>query len=114
MSHDPTIDELGLPAARVESCSGTACELLVDPIPRPRPEPLAVTVRPELDRVVLVDNGKPNSMAILRRAQHLLRAHGVDVGEEIPTKGSAGVPLDDALLERLAAERGLVLLGVND
>jgi hypothetical protein len=114
MSQEPNLQELDLPARRVESCSDTACELLVDPIPRPRPEPLAVTVRPAVDQVVLVDNGKPNSMAILRRAQELLRARGVDVRQEIPTKGSAGVPLDDELLERLAAERGLVLLGVND
>jgi hypothetical protein len=114
MSQDPDLHELDLPALRVESCSGTACELLVDPIPRPRPDPLSVTVRPEVDQVVLVDNGKPNSMAILRRAQRLLHARGIDVSEDIPTKGSAGVPLDDELLERLAGERGLVLLGVND
>jgi hypothetical protein len=114
MPDDTNLVELGLPAARLESCSGTACELLVDPIPRPRPAPLRVHVRPEVDRVVLVDNGKPNSIAILRGARELLRARGIDVDEEIPVKGSAGVPLDDALLEQLAAERGLVLLGVND
>jgi hypothetical protein len=114
MAEDKERQDLGLPARRVESCSGTACELLVDPIPRPRPEPLAVRVQPEAEYVVLVDNGKPNSMAILRHAQRLLRARGVDVHEEIPAKASAGVPLDDDLLERLASERGLVLLGVND
>ena len=52
------------------------------------------TVRPEVDQVVLFDNGKPNSMAILRRTQALLRARGVDVKEEIRSKPFAGVPVD--------------------
>ena len=103
-----------MPPRRIESCGSASCELLVDPIPRPRPDPLTVRLRPDTDEVVLVDNGKPNSMAILRGAQALLRARGIDVKEEIPSKASAGVPLDDAMLARLAQERGLVLLGVND
>jgi hypothetical protein len=108
------LEQLGLPATRIESCDAVACEILVDPIPRPRSEPLAVRLRPEEARVVLVDNGKPNSMTILRDAQALLRERGIAVADEIPGKPSAGIPMEDDLLEALADERGLVLLGVND
>ena len=108
------LERLGLPATRIESCDGASCEVLVDPIPRPRPEPLTVRTRPAVARVVLVDNGKPNSMAILRDAQALLRERGIDVADDIPGKPSAGIPMEADLLEALAGERGLVLLGVND
>ena len=114
MSEIIDVERLGLPAQRIESCDSTACELLVDPIPRPRPEPLTVRTRPADDRVVLVDNGKPNSMTILRGAQALLRERGIDVRDDIPSKPSAGIPMEADLLESLAHERGLVLLGVND
>ncbi len=114
MTTSKRLEDLDLPSTHIESCSDTTCEILVDPIPRPRPEPLTVKVRPDIEQIVLVDNGKPNSMAILRNAQRILRDRGVDVAEEIPSKGSAGIPLDDTLLDRLAGERGLVLLGVND
>ena len=87
---------------------------LVDPIPRPRSGPFTVRTRPEIDQVVLLDNGKPNSMRILRRTQELLRARGVDVKEEIRSKPFAGVPVDSELLGMLAQERGLLLCGVHD
>ena len=44
----------------------------------------------------------------------MLRERGVEVREDIPGKASAGVPMDDALLDALSHVRGLVLLGVND
>ena len=87
---------------------------LVNPVPRPKSGPFSVKVRPDQRQVALVDNGKPNSMHILRRAQAELRARGVEVKEDIPSKPFAGVPLDDELLGLLAQERGLVLCGVND
>ena len=87
---------------------------LVNPVPRPKSGPFKVNVRPEEVQVALVDNGKPNSMAILRQAQAELRSRGFEVKEEIPSKPFAGVPLDDELLGRLSQERGLVLCGVND
>ncbi len=108
------LEQLGLPATRIESCDGAACEILVDPIPRPRPEPFAVRVRPAEPRVVLVDNGKPSSLTILRDAQVLLRERGIAVADEIRGKPSAGIPMEDDLLAALSGERGLVLLGVND
>jgi hypothetical protein len=114
MTETIDLEQLGLPARRIESCNGALCEVLVDPIPRPRPEPLTVRIRPTVEQVVLVDNGKPNSMAILRGAQVALRERGVDVREDIPSKPSAGVPMEDDLLDALSHERGLVLLGVND
>jgi hypothetical protein len=87
---------------------------MVNPIPRPTSGPFHVKVVPDQRHVVLVDNGKPNSMAILRRAQQELRRRGIEVQEDIPAKPFAGVPMDDQLLGRLSQERGLVLAGVND
>jgi hypothetical protein len=102
------------PAERIASCADLSCEFLVDPIPRPRPLPLAVRIRPDKQQVVFVDSQKPNSMVILRRAQALLRARGVDVCDDIIQKRSAGIPMDDKTLDRLAAQGGLILSGVND
>jgi hypothetical protein len=102
------------PAERIVSCGDVSCEFLVDPIPRPRPEPMTIRLAPEKQRVVLVDSQKPNSLAILRRTQQLLRERGIDVEEEIVRKRSAGVPMDDRTLDRLALEGGLILSGVND
>jgi hypothetical protein len=87
---------------------------MVNPIPRPTSGPIHVKVVPDRRHVVLVDNGKPNSMAILRRAQQELRRRGIDVQEDILAKPFAGVPMDDQLLGLLSQERGLVLAGVND
>jgi hypothetical protein len=114
MAANVDLERLGLPATRIESCDRVACEVLVDPIPRPRPEPFTVRLQPAEPRVVLVDNGKPNSLTILRDAQALLRERGVAVADEIPGKPSAGIPMEPDLLEALAGARGLVLLGVND
>lgn len=102
------------PAERITSCGDISCEFLVDPIPRPRPLPLTVTIRPERQQVVFVDSQKPNSRVILRRAQAMLRERGIDVREEIITKRSAGIPMADEVLDRLAEEGGLILSGVND
>jgi hypothetical protein len=102
------------PAERIASCGDVSCEFLVDPIPRPRPQPLTITLRPEKQQVVFVDSRKPNSLVILRRAQQLLRDRGVDVEDEILQKRSAGVPMDEQTLDRLALEGGLILSGVND
>ena len=87
---------------------------LVDPIPRPKSGPFTVRTKPEVEEVVLLDNGKPNSMAILRRTQAILRDRGVRVKEEIRSKPFAGVPVDNEMLGMLAQERGLLLCGVND
>lgn len=103
-----------VPETKIESCGDISCEFLVDPIPRPRPRPFNVRLQPDTPRVVFVDSGKPNSMGFLRRAQQLLRERGIDVKEEIVTKGSSGIPMADALLDQLAAEGGLIVSGVND
>lgn len=81
---------------------------------QPHAEAFTVQIEPAERRVVLVDNGKPNSMAIMRGAQALLRERGVEVEETIRGKASAGIPMDEDLLQSLGHERGLVLLGVND
>lgn len=102
------------PAERIVSCGDISCEFLVDPIPRPRPLPMHVTIRPAKRRVVFCDSQKPNSLSILRRARAILRERGVEVEEQIITKRSAGIPMEDEILDRLAAEGGLILSGVND
>lgn len=102
------------PAERIVSCGDVSCEFLIDPIPRPRPEPLTITMRPAKQTVVLVDSQKPNSLVILRRTQEILRERGVDVKDEIFQKPSAGIPMKDQVLDRYAIEGGLILSGVND
>jgi hypothetical protein len=87
---------------------------LVDPIPRPASGPFTVTLQPQVREVVFFDNGKPNSLAILRGAQAELRQRGIPVREEILTKPYAGVPISGELLGMLSQERGLLLAGVND
>lgn len=103
-----------VPAASIPSCGDVSCEMLVSPIARPKPAPFNIRLQPEIPRVVLLDNNKPNAMAILRGAQAELRRRGVDVKEEILSKPNAGVPLEGELLELLTQERGLLLCGVND
>jgi hypothetical protein len=87
---------------------------LVDPVPRPSSGPFTVNMQPQLREIVFFDNGKPNSMAILRAAQAELRSRGIAVREEILVKPYAGVPVSGELLGMLTQERGLLLAGVND
>ena len=103
-----------VPETQIVSCGDITCEFLIDPIPRPKPTPFTVNLRPRVRRVVLVDNGKPNSIAILRRAQRILRERGIDVKDEIDVKPDASEPMPDGMVGRLAEEDGLLLLGVND
>jgi hypothetical protein len=103
-----------LPDRRIVSCGDVSCEMLVDPIPRPRPEPFTVTIAPAKRQVVLVDNRKPNSLAILQRTQRVLRDRGVDVRDQIRRKTSAGSPMQESMLAELAAGGGLILAGVSD
>jgi len=109
------LEKGAVPASKIESCDGVACELLVDPIARPEPDPFKVKIRPDVAEVVIFDNGKPNSMTILREAQAILRARGVEVRDEIRMpKESAGRPLEPHQVDVLAQERGLLLMGIND
>ena len=104
-----------LPAQNLISCGDISCEFLVNPIPRPKPAPFKVTIKPEKQEVVLMDNDKPNSMEILRRTRAVLRARGVAVREEILCKNvSAAYPVNGDLFDKLSREKGLVLSGVND
>jgi hypothetical protein len=105
---------MGLPDSTVVSCDEVSCERLVDPIPRPKPPAWTVKLHPDERRIVFVDNRKPNSLEILRRTQRLLRARGIEVRDDIPRKPAAGSPLPDSMIEELASERGMVLLGVSD
>ena len=57
---------ISVPSRQLMSCGDTTCELLVDPIPRPTPEPITITLKPKQARVTLVDHQKPNSMKILK------------------------------------------------
>lgn len=101
-----------LPADRIPSCGDVSCEFLVDPIPRPRPAPFTLTLRPEKPEVVFIANQKPNAPQILELAQKILRERGVDVREQMVHK--SGGTVDGELLAQLKQERGLLLSGVND
>ena len=110
----PTSGGLTLPSKQLMSCGDITCELLVDPIPRPAPEPIKVTLKPKLSRVVLVDHLKPNSMAILKLTQTILRERGIEVDDQILVKEDASRPMPAAMLDSLSQEGGLVLCGVSD
>jgi hypothetical protein len=87
---------------------------MVTPIPRPRSGAFSVKIKPDVAEVIFVDNCKPNSIAILRRAQAELRRRGVAVQEEIRVKPFAGAHMNDQLLTELSREKGLVICGIND
>ena len=108
------MSEIKIPAKRITSCGDVSCEMLVDPIPRPTPESIKVTVKPQERRVVLIDNKKPNSMAILKRAQAIFRERGIDVNDEIRIKPLANLAMPAEMLDEVAKERGLILCGVSD
>lgn len=112
-SPDKSADS-GVPTNRLMSCGDITCELLVDPIPRPAPDPITITLKPKQARVTLMDHQKPNSMKILKMAQNILRERGVDVNDEILVKDNAGSPMTQAMLNSLSQEGGLVLCGVSD
>ena len=105
---------MSVPSRQLMSCGDTTCELLVDPIPRPTPEPITITLKPKQARVTLVDHQKPNSMKILKMAQNILRERGVKVNEEILVKADASSPMTQAMLNSLSQEGGLVLCGISD
>jgi hypothetical protein len=103
-----------VPSQQIVSCGDISCELLVDPIPRPKPAPIKITVRPTRRRVVLVDNKKPNSMAILMRTHALLRSRGIEVRDDILVKPLASVPMPDEMMDELAKDPGLIVCGISD
>ena len=102
------------PAKQLTSCGDVSCELLVDPIPRPTPDPITVIIKPSVARVTFVDHHKPNSKVIMQYAQTILRDRGVEVRDEIVIKDDASVRMPDALLQSLSGEGGLVLCGISD
>lgn len=103
-----------IPAKQLISCGDVACEVMVNPIPRPEPEPLKITLKPKVPRVTLLDHKKPNSLAILQFTQQILRERGIEVNERILQKNDASAPMSAALLASLSKEPGLVLCGVSD
>ena len=108
------MSEINIPAKQIVSCGDVSCEFLVDPIPRPTPDPIKITVKPKQRRVVLIDNKKPNSMAILQRAQTLFRERGIEIDDEIRIKPLANLPMPGEMLDELAKDPGLILCGVSD
>jgi hypothetical protein len=103
-----------LPEQSIASCGDVSCEFLVDPIPRPDLEPMKVRLKPEVPEVLLMDNSKPNSMEILRRAQAELRKRGVKVRDIVTKVAVSAFPVDGAQLAQLSREKCLVISGVND
>ncbi|MBK6286980.1 MAG: hypothetical protein IPJ33_08430 [Gammaproteobacteria bacterium] len=102
------------PARQLTSCGDVSCELLVDPIPRPTPDPIKVSLKPRVARVTFLDHHKPNSKVIMKYAQSILRDRGIEVRDEILIKDDASVRMPDALLRSLSGEGGLVLCGISD
>lgn len=102
------------PARQLTSCGDVSCELLVDPIPRPTPAPIKVTLKPSVARVTFLDHQKPNSRVIMEYAQGILRDRGIEVRDEILTKDDASVRMPEAMLQSLSGEGGLVLCGISD
>lgn len=109
-----TTGTINPPAHQLTSCDDIACEMLIDPIPRPTPDPIEIVIKPKVAKVTLVDHDKPNSHRILEYTQSILRDRGVDVHDEIIDKGNASVRMSDALLQSFVGEEGLVLCGVSD
>ena len=68
-----------LPAHQLISCDDISCELMVDPIPRPAPDSISITLKPGVARVTFLDHAKPNSSVIMKYAQDILRG-----SDEIP------------------------------
>jgi hypothetical protein len=102
------------PARQLTSCGDVSCELLVDPIPRPTPDPIKVTLKPRVAKVTFVDHHKPNSKLIMEYAQSVLRERGIEVNDEILIKADASVRMPEAMLQSLSGEGGLVLCGISD
>jgi len=103
-----------LPAKQLISCGDVACEVMVNPIPRPEPDTIKITLKPKVPRVTLLDHKKPNSLAILQFTQQVLRERGIEVSEQIFQKNDASTQMSPALLASLSNEPGLVLCGVSD
>lgn len=102
------------PAKQLTSCGDVSCELLVDPIPRPTPEPIEIVIKPKVPRVTFLDHHKPNSNLIMRYAQEILKERGVEVRDELVIKADASTSMPAALLQSLSQEGGLVLCGISD
>ena len=98
---------------RDRECTDSSCELLVSPIPRVRPRPLAVHREPPRRKVMFIDSGKPSSDRILELARLALEARGIEIGAPL-RKVRASRLMGEELLARAAADDGLVLIGVND
>ena len=106
---------VSVPATQIVSCGDISCEFLVDPIPRPKPAPIKIRLKPEEQRVTLVDNDKPNSLQILERTQAILRQRGIAVHDKVLQKGmSAGLPMPANWLQKYANDKGLLVFGIND
>ncbi|MFT7526730.1 MAG: hypothetical protein ACI9LY_001881 [Arenicella sp.] len=102
------------PAKQLVSCGDVSCELMVDPIPRPTPDPIDITLKPSTPSVTFVDHQKPNSKLIMEYAQNILRERGVEVIDKIIVKADASTRMPESMLQSLSGEGGLVLCGVSD
>jgi len=108
------VGAIAKPADRLVSCGDLSCEYLIDPIPRPTPDRIHVTVKPRVAEVVLIDSNKPNSMAIMQAAQAMLRERGIKVQDEIRIKVNASLPMPDEQMAAVLKEPGLIVCGIND
>lgn len=113
-SHTPSTAVVAAPATQLVSCDDVSCEPLIDPIPRPTPEPITIALKPRARKVTFLDHRKPNSTTVLRYSQEILRDRGIEVRDEILIKADASVRMTDAMLQSFAGEDGLVVCGISD
>ena len=110
----PAINSNDPPAKQLVSCGDVSCELMVEPIPRPTPDPIEIILKPRVAKVTFLDHQKPNSRVIMGYAQDILRDRGVEVNSEIIVKDDASTRMPEAMLQSRSQEGGLVLCGISD
>jgi hypothetical protein len=68
----------------------------------------------EIAAIGLLDNGKPNSDKLLKKVVALMADHYPGVRIHTYRKASAYRPAPAALLDQIAAENDVVLVGIGD
>lgn len=99
---------------RPDDACESSCELLVDPIPRPRAQRLSISTRPKQRRVKILDSRKPNSIVVMRLVAGILRDAGVEVDPDIRMKDDPSRPIEADVLDWIARDEGLLLCGIAD
>lgn len=68
----------------------------------------------EGQRLVVLDNGKPNAARLMQRAAEILADRTGLVAVGVRAKGSAATPVEEDLLESICKEADIALTGSAD